>query len=167
MVEDQNRGCVSFRLDGRTCTAAAGTTIWEAARERETLLPHLCHLPKPGYEADGNCRACMVEIEGERVLAASCIRQVEEGMVIRTATKRARAARRTVIEMLLADQPPEAVAHDQSSHFWDMAALAGVKSSRFPGMASTSRPPPDTSHVAMHVYLDACIQCNLCVRACR
>ena len=54
---------------------APGETIWQVAQRRGTEIPHLCYCPKPGYRADGNCRACMVEIEGERVLAASCIRK--------------------------------------------------------------------------------------------
>ncbi len=167
MADSIHPDTVTFTLDDRSCTVATGTTLWQAARDAGLLLPHLCHLPEPGYAPDGNCRACMVEIEGERPLAAACIRPAADGMVVKTATRRARTARRTVIEMLLADQPPPEQAHDRSSHFWDMARLAGLTSSRFPPQESTSVPSPDTSHVAMHVYLDACIQCNLCVRACR
>jgi len=167
MAETDRDTSVTFTLDGKPCTVATGTTIWEAAHEAGHRIPHLCHKPAPGYTPDGNCRACMVEIEGERTLAASCIRPATDGMVVKTTTERARSIRRTIIEMLLADQPPPARAHDRSSHFWDMAAQAGVTTSRFPALESGSVPLPDASHVAMHVYLDACIQCNLCVRACR
>ena len=69
-------------------------------------IPHLCYLPKPGYRPDGNCRVCMVEVEGERVLAASCIRTPTPGMKVKTQTERAKSARRMVVELLLTDQPP-------------------------------------------------------------
>src|SRR5579862_5890441 len=65
---------VVFELDGQRVEALPGQTIWEVAQRLGTHIPHLCHKPEPGYRPDGNCRACMVEIEGERVLAASCRR---------------------------------------------------------------------------------------------
>ena len=158
---------IRFTLDGETVEARPGETIWEVANGRGLVIPHLCHKPQPGYRPDGNCRACMVEIEGERVLAASCIREPAEGMVVNTATERAEKARAMVVEMLVADQPEQAVAHDQSSHLWDMAELNGVSESRFPKLEEGRIPLLDDSHVAMSVNLDACIQCGLCVRACR
>ncbi|MBK0325915.1 formate dehydrogenase subunit alpha [Rhodobacteraceae bacterium F11138] len=158
---------VTFTLDGEEVTAEAGLTIWEVAHGRGLKIPHLCHKPAPGYRPDGNCRACMVEIEGERVLAASCIREPAPGMVVKTATTRAQSARKMVMELLVADQPAQDVAHDKSSHLWDMAALNGVDSSRFPKLEDGRIPLLDDSHVAMSVNLDACIQCGLCVRACR
>src|SRR6056297_4067583 len=158
---------ITFRLNGREVEARRGETIWEVAHGRGLVIPHLCHKPAPGYRADGNCRACMVEIEGERVLAASCIRQPAEGMVVKTDSTRAEKSRKMVMELLLADQPAREEAHDRSSHLWDMAGLTGVSSSRFAPMEKDRVPLLDDSHVAMRVNLDACIQCNLCVRACR
>src|SRR6266478_3618091 len=96
---------VKFTLDGREVEARADETIWQVANRHGTDIPHLCYAPEPGYRADGNCRACMVEIEGERVLAASCIRKPTPNMVVKTATDRAVKARRMVMELLLADQP--------------------------------------------------------------
>ncbi|MFU8824229.1 formate dehydrogenase subunit alpha [Yoonia sp.] len=157
---------ITFTLDGESVTAAAGQTIWEVANGRGLIIPHLCHKPAPGYRPDGNCRACMVAIDGERTLAASCIREPVEGMVVTTNQPREVQARRMVIEMLVADQPAQAVAHDKSSHLWDMASAQGVATSRFPAKADHI-PLLDDSHVAMSVNLDACIQCGLCVRACR
>ena len=156
-----------FTLDGVTVTAKAGETIWEVAKGQGTLIPHLCHADQPGYRSDGNCRACMVEIEGERTLAASCIRSPTDGMVVHTATNRAVKARRLVSELLLADQPERETAHDRSSHFWDIAGLQDISESRFPAVETSRVPLLDDSHVAMKVNLDACIHCNLCVRACR
>ncbi|MFK7763451.1 MAG: formate dehydrogenase subunit alpha [Roseobacter sp.] len=158
---------VKFTLDGREVEAEKGMTIWEVAHGRGLVIPHLCHKPEPGYRPDGNCRACMVEIEGERTLAASCIREPSDGMVVTTDSARATSARKLVVEMLLADQPEHARAHDQSSHLWDMAAANDVSESRFPKLEEGRIPLLDDSHVAMSVNLDACIQCGLCVRACR
>ncbi|MGA9412684.1 MAG: formate dehydrogenase subunit alpha [Roseobacter sp.] len=158
---------VTFTLDGREVQSERGMTIWEVANGRGLVIPHLCHKPAPGYRPDGNCRACMVEIEGERTLAASCIREPVEGMVVTTNSARAESARKMVVEMLVADQPEPEKAHDRSSHLWDMAALTGVEESRFPKLEEGRIPLLDDSHVAMSVNLDACIQCGLCVRACR
>src|SRR5215470_8205055 len=154
----------TFNIDGREVDICAGETIFRAARRLGIKLPHLCYLPKPGYRPDGNCRVCMVEIEGERVLAASCIRTPTPGMQVKTQTDRAKAARRMVLELLVADQPPKDVAHDPHSEFWQTAERQNVVASRFPRHAASV---PDRSHPAMAVNLDACIQCNLCVRACR
>ena len=96
---------IRFLLDGREVEAGPGETIWQVARRERIEIPHLCWLPQPGYRADGNCRACMVEVEGERVLAASCIRQPTAGMKVSTASERATTARRMVMELLVADQP--------------------------------------------------------------
>lgn len=158
---------VTFTLDGETVTADADATIWEVANGRGLVIPHLCHKPAPGYRPDGNCRACMVEIEGERTLAASCIRVPTEGMVVTTNSARATHARKMVVEMLVADQPDRDAAHDKSSHLWDMAEVNGIDQSRFPKLEDGRIPLLDDSHVAMRVNLDACIQCGLCVRACR
>ena len=157
----------TFTLDGREVTAFGDETIWQVAKREGTLIPHLCHKDANGYRPDGNCRACMVEIDGERSLAASCCRAPDEGMVVNTASERAEKGRAMVMELLLADQPEREEAHDASSHFWDMADRSGVTESRFPALEAERVPLLDDSHVAMRVNLDACIQCNLCVRACR
>lgn len=158
---------ISFSLDGQDVTAEAGETIWQVAKRHGTTIPHLCHKDQTGYRSDGNCRACVVEVEGERVLAASCCRAPSAGMKVHTGSERATKARAMVMELLVADQPEPEVAHDKSSHLWDMASAQGVSVSRFPTLEADRIPLLDDSHVAMRVNLDACIQCGLCVRACR
>ena len=155
---------VSFSLDGKTVEAQPGETIWQAAARHGTDIPHLCYRDSDGYRADGNCRACMVEIEGERVLAASCIRTPTEGMVVHSENHRAKTARKMVMELLVADQPSRDTAHDPDSELWRYAETQDVDAARFPAKSS---PAPDSSHPAIAVNMDACIQCNLCVRACR
>jgi formate dehydrogenase major subunit len=156
---------ITFTLDGVEVHARPGETIWQVAQRNGTDIPHLCYAPEPGYRPDGNCRACMVEIEGERVLAASCIRTPTSGMKVKSQSDRAKTARKMVFELLVADQPERTTSHDSDSKFWNWADRVEVKASRLP--ARDTAPAPDRSHVAMAVNLDACIQCNLCVRACR
>ena len=158
---------VTFTLDGESVTAKVDETLWEIAKRQGTTIPHLCHKDAVSYRSDGNCRACMVEIEGERVLAASCIRTASEGMVVNTQNARSVTARKMVVELLLADQPEQKTAHDRSSHFWSMANIQDISVSRFPALKQERVPALDASHLAMSVNLDACIHCNLCVRACR
>jgi formate dehydrogenase major subunit len=155
---------IRFSLDGVEVEAEPGETVWQVANRLGTEIPHLCWLPKPGYRADGNCRACMVEIEGERVLAASCIRRPTPGMKVHSASERAKASRKLVFELLVGDQPDRAAAHDPDSRLWQWADALELSESRFP---QRNAPAPDRSHPAMAVQLDACIHCNLCVRACR
>ncbi len=155
---------ILFELDGQQVEVRPGETIWQVANRLGTEIPHLCYAPEPGYRADGNCRACMVEIEGERVLAPSCTRKPTPGMRVRSATERAKKARRMVMELLIADQPERATSHDPTSKFWAWADRQEISESRF---RHSDRWAPDPSHPAMRVNLDACIQCNLCVRACR
>ncbi len=165
MADGAQIDMVTFSLNGEDVTVPEGTTIWEAANGKGFVIPHLCHKPAKSYRPDGNCRACVVEVEGERTLVASCIRPASDGMVVKTESDRAVKAREMVIELLAADQPE--IKHDASSHFADMAAQVGVEQSRFPAKAPEAVPLLDASHVAMSVNLDACIHCNLCVRACR
>ena len=155
---------IRFTLDGRAVTAQPDETIWQVAKRIGIDIPHLCYTPEPGYRPDGNCRVCMVEIEGERVLAASCIRKPADGMVVRVDAERAVRSRDMVMELLLADQPPPESSHDPSCELWDWAGTMGLSTSRFEPRQS---PAPDLTHTAMAVNLDACIHCTRCVRACR
>ncbi|MEE3070826.1 MAG: molybdopterin-dependent oxidoreductase, partial [Pseudomonadota bacterium] len=166
-MDGNNIEQVTFTLDGQEVTAVDGETIWEVAQRHGKTIPHLCHKPQTGYRPDGNCRACVVEIDGERTLAASCCRNPSNGMTVKTDSERAVKSRALVMELLLADQPERDAAHDAGSHLWDMAEAQNVSESRFPTLEAERIPLLDDSHVAMRVNLDACIQCGLCVRACR
>jgi len=155
---------IQFELDGKQVEAINGETIWQVAKRQGREIPHLCYSPEPDYRPDGNCRACMVEVEGERVLAASCKRTPSVGMKVKSASPRAVAAQKMVMELLVADQPARATSHDPDSKFWHWAEKVEVTESRFP---AAERWDGDASHPAMRVNLDSCIQCGLCVRACR
>ncbi len=155
---------VSFTLDEKNVTAHPGESIWQVAKRCGTTIPHLCHKDATGYRPDGNCRACMVEIEGERVLAASCVRKPSEGMIVTSASERARKARAMVFELLTSDQPPRDESPDPDSEFWYWAENIGISHSRYSPSKSNIH---DITHPAIAVNLDACIACNLCERACR
>ncbi|MBU1209870.1 MAG: formate dehydrogenase subunit alpha [Alphaproteobacteria bacterium] len=156
---------ITFELDGRMVEADPGETIWQVAKREGVTIPHLCWLPQPGYRADGNCRACMVEVEGERVLTASCQRKCANGMKVKSASERAKKSREMVFELLIADQPERETSHDPTSSFWNWVDDMGIAaSSRYP---RADRPAPDKTHAAIAVNLDSCINCGLCVRACR
>ncbi len=152
---------VHFTLDGRPVDARPGESLLDAATRHGVAIPHLCH--KEGLEPAGNCRACVVEIEGERVLAALCCRAPHEGMQVRSDSPRARHARKLVVELLATDVPDrDRILNDELRH-WREAL--GIGASRFP--ARTDPLPEDTSHPAIAVRLDACIHCTRCLRACR
>ncbi|TIM28915.1 MAG: formate dehydrogenase subunit alpha [Mesorhizobium sp.] len=160
---------VIFTLDGKTVTAADDETIWDVAKREGTRIPHLCHVDMPGYRPDGNCRACMVDVEGERVLAASCIRKPSAGMVVKTDTERATKSRQMVFELLASNMRPAADGPDQQSMFWQWAGSMGISGSRYSSKFATDdvRPEFDITNPAIAVNLDSCITCGACVRACR
>ncbi|MBS0609162.1 MAG: molybdopterin-dependent oxidoreductase, partial [Proteobacteria bacterium] len=162
---------IPFELDGQALQAEPGETIWQAARRHGVEIPHLCHTD--GLRPDGNCRACVVEIAGERTLAPSCCRAPTPGMRVEAHSPRARKSQQMVVEMLLSDLPEQgykwlqddpARPHGELSTWADALGVA-VR----PALAALRReqPAPDMSHPAMAVNLDACIQCTRCVRACR
>jgi len=155
-----NAGQIVFNLNGRELRAGAGETIIEVARRHGVEIPHLCYTP--GMRPDGNCRACMVEIRGERVLAPSCCRAPAPGMEVSSESPRAVHSQKLVVELLAADMPERSYKPDSEFDHWKRRL--GVGRPRFDARA---QPEPDRSHPAMAVNLDACIQCTRCVRACR
>jgi formate dehydrogenase major subunit len=151
---------IRFTLDGREIAAQSGETLLQAARRRGIEIPHLCY--KDGLRPDGNCRACMVEIEGERTLAPACVRTPKAGMTVRLESDRVRSAQRMVLELLASDMPERSPTPDYELDRW--REKLGVGRSRFPRRAAVAQ---DLSHPGIAVQLDACIQCTRCVRACR
>jgi formate dehydrogenase major subunit len=152
---------IEFKLNGETVSAWAGETIIQAAKRHGVDIPHLCY--KEGYRPDGNCRACVVEIKGERVLAPSCCRQPAKGMEVSSNNARAVASQKIVVELLMSDVPKDDL-KPGANELFHWAGELGVTHPRFPMRA---QPVDDVSHPAMTVNLDACIQCTRCVRACR
>ncbi|MBL0150083.1 MAG: formate dehydrogenase subunit alpha [Ideonella sp.] len=162
---------IDFTLDGQALQAEAGETILQAAQRHGVAIPRLCFTDN--QRAAGNCRACVVEVAGERTLAPSCCRAVQPGMVVQATSERARKSQTMVLELLLADAPAQgqqwlegdaSQAHGELSHW---AHQLGVQPRASLTALRREAPRADLSHPAMAVNLDACIQCTRCVRACR
>lgn len=151
---------VSFSLNGETIQGYENESILEAARRHGVDIPHLCY--KSGMRADGNCRACVVEIEGERVLQPSCVRTPTEGMVVHTNNERTIHSQKMVLELLQSDIVETEYTLNSELDKWSQALEVGL-----PRFESRHNPEQDLSHPAIAVNLDACIQCTRCVRACR
>lgn len=151
---------VTFELNGREVTGRATDTLLTIAKREGIEIPHLCF--KEGMDTAGNCRACVVEINGERVLAPSCCRNPTNGMKVNTESERAVKSQKLVLELLQSDMPEADYTRHNEVDEW--AAKMEVGKPRFEARA---RVAPDFSHPAMTVNLDACIQCTRCVRACR
>ena len=152
-----------FTLNGEITLAFANETILQVAKRIGVEIPYLCF--KDNYRADGNCRACVVEIEGERTLAPSCCRQPEENMIVYTNNERAQHSQKMVLELLLSDMPMQSRSTykpDSELDHWVESLAVGK-----PRFEARQQPTADISHPAMAVNLDACIQCTRCVRACR
>jgi formate dehydrogenase major subunit len=165
------RDVIAFELDGQTLQAAPGETILQVAKRIGVDIPHLCF--KEGMRPDGNCRACVVEIEGERTLAPSCCRSPSSGMKVSCTSERAKKSQHMVLEMLLSDMPDTGYKwsgdnaqqpHGELSHW---ASRQGVQVRPALRALTRAQPKADITHPAMAVNLDACIQCTRCVRACR
>lgn len=162
---------IIFKLDGKELNAYEGETILQAAHRHGTDIPHLCY--KEGLRPDGNCRACVVEIDGERTLAPSCCRKVTANLQVQSGSPRAIKSQKMVVEMLLSDLPDDGYkwiygdSSSQHGELTDWAKRLDVKVR--PELKALRRDSvkADLSHPAMAVNLDACIQCNRCVRACR
>lgn len=152
---------VKLTIDGREVTVPEGTTIRGAARELGIHTPTLCHHDR--LNCGSNCRVCVVEVEGARVLAPSCSRQAEEGMKVRTDTDRVRHSRRMVLELLMTEADTSAAPELQA-----YAGYYGATPERFPGsesMRTADREPVRDNPFFMRDYAK-CIACQRCVQAC-
>jgi formate dehydrogenase major subunit len=158
--EEADASTVTFLLDGREISARHTDTLIEIADREGIEIPRLCY--KAGMDAVGNCRACMVEIKGERVLAASCCRSPVNGMQVTTTSERVKQSQQMVIELLQSDMPEKEYTRHNEVDEWAVRLKVGK-----PRFAARPSVAPDYSHAAIAVNLDACIQCTRCVRACR
>ncbi len=156
---------ITLSIDGQEVTAPEGTTIWEAAKSAGIDIPVLCHDER--YDPVGMCRMCVVDV-GSRVYAASCVRPVEEGMEVKTATPDVERNRAMLTQMLMSDQPPtEQDPKETTTADNELLVLArryGVQ--REDGLPVGSGRGEDLSNPVIAVNHDACILCDRCVRAC-
>ena len=151
---------ITLQIDGRELRAEPGQTLLDVADREGIAIPRLC--ATNGLEPAGNCRACMVEVQGERVLAAACCRQATAGLQVSTTSARAKAAQKMVLELLQSDLAETPYTRDNEVDHW--ARELGLGKPRF---APRQAVRADASHPAIAVNLDACIHCTRCQRACR
>jgi CRP-like cAMP-binding protein/formate hydrogenlyase subunit 6/NADH:ubiquinone oxidoreductase subunit I/ferredoxin len=154
---------VELTIDGTPVSVAQGTTIFDAARTHGIPIPTLCH--QQNENPVGVCRVCVVDI-GQRVYAAACIRQAEQGMTVKTNTEPVLGVRRTLVELLMSDHPSPCARqqHSGDCELERLAEQAGIQQPRF-ARRTTPRGHDDSS-LAIAVDHEACILCDRCIRGC-
>ena len=145
---------IVFTLDGKKIEVDSAETIWKIASRHGNKIPHLCYRDSKDYVENGNCRTCVVEIEGEKALAPSCLRKPTNGMVVHTKSERSIKARGMVLELLLSNNP------EPRGNFKYWLGELGIKSSRIPGEEKIES---DLTHPAMAVDLNKCIHCKVSI----
>lgn len=154
---------IDLTIDGQPVRVPAGTTVFDAARMQGISIPTLCHLQNE--TPVGVCRLCLVDT-GARVLAASCVRPVEQGMKVVSDSEKIQSSRKTILELLMADHPSPCARQEHSGdcELETLSAAAGIKQPRF-ARRTISRGQDDSS-LAIAVDHDACILCDRCIRGC-
>jgi NADP-reducing hydrogenase subunit HndD len=154
----------ALTIDNKRVEVAEGTNILEAARAAGVHIPTLCYLEK--VQAIGSCRVCLVEVEGAKTLAASCVTPAAEGMKVHTNSKRVRDARRDVVELILSDHDGDCQLCDRNGDC-ELQAVArelGIREITYAG--AKSRRFTDSSTPALIRTTGKCISCRRCVTVC-
>src|SRR2546423_7481382 len=146
---------IEFKLNGQTVVGRPDEKIIETAKKHGIAIPHLCH--GGNQRSDGNCRACVVEIKGERALATSCCRFPAAGMEVTTNSPRALTSQKMVLELLMSDMPEKQ--HTLQNKLANWARRMGVGKPRF---EKREQPKSDVSHPAIAVNLVPCVNCTRC-----
>jgi len=155
---------VTLIIDGRTVSVPAGTTIWDAAKQSGIEIPVLCHDSR--LRPVGVCRVCVVDV-GERVLAASCVREVADGMNVVTNSEKVQNCRRTLTELLLSDYPGISARERTTGDdlLLDLASDLQIDRDAIQLPSGNGR-GMDSSSPVIAVDHSACILCDRCIRAC-
>jgi NADH-quinone oxidoreductase subunit G/NADP-reducing hydrogenase subunit HndD len=155
---------VQLTVNNKKIAAQEGTTILEAARQNNILIPHFCYLED--VHQVGSCRICVVEVEGAKTLQASCMVEVKDGMVVHTNTERVQKARKVIYELMLSDHPRNCLSctRNQSCEFQKLGELMQINDYRFEG--EKSKTVCDESSPSVTRDLSKCILCRRCVTVC-
>jgi NADH-quinone oxidoreductase subunit G/NADP-reducing hydrogenase subunit HndD len=155
---------VNLKINNKNISCDDGLTIIEAAKKNNILIPNLCYLED--IHKVGSCRMCVVEVEGEKNLQASCMVPVREGMIVKTNTQRVKRARKVVYELMLSDHPNECLScsRNQNCEFQELGEMLKVDESRFEG--EVSKPYLDESSPSIVRDASKCILCRRCVTIC-
>ncbi|MEW5915916.1 MAG: formate dehydrogenase subunit alpha [Gemmatimonadota bacterium] len=154
----------ALTIDGRTITVRDGATILDAARELGIDVPTLCWYPK--LTNVGNCRICLVSVEGNSKLVPSCATQASEGMKVTTESIAAVKNRRAVLSMLLERYPVEEIPEDgYRNEFEQLVRRYDVPTTRSNDLPLREGDERDGDLIIRH-DMSTCILCTRCVRAC-
>ena len=155
---------VNITINGRSVQVDKKMSLLEAIRSQGIKVPTLCY--HPDLRPDGSCRLCVVEVKGVRSLVASCVYPVSEGMEVWTNTKRVLDARKTVVELLLANHPQDCLtcARNMNCELQRVANELGVREIRVEGEKSEAL--PDLANPSLMRDPNKCIKCGRCVRMC-
>jgi iron-only hydrogenase group A len=153
-----------IHINGKECWANGGETILKVAEREGVKIPTLCYLK--GFTATGSCRICVVEVEGQRNLIPSCAFPVYEGMRVETNSAKVRRARKTIIELLIANHPQDCLVcvRNGNCSLQSLAAEYGVRSFRYEGERRTSK--LDIASPSVERDPEKCILCGRCTRIC-
>ncbi|KAF5063240.1 MAG: NADH-dependent [FeFe] hydrogenase, group A6 [Petrimonas sp.] len=159
---------IELTIDNKRITVEPGTTILKAARQAGIEIPTLCHFEMcdMGIEnKPGGCRICVVEVEGRRNLAPSCVTEAQNGMVINTHNIRVLNARKTVLKLIISDHPFDCLVCAKSGQceLQHLATQFGIRSMPYGGEQSHYR--KDTSPSIIR-DVDKCILCRRCEMVC-
>jgi NADH dehydrogenase/NADH:ubiquinone oxidoreductase subunit G len=156
---------VTLTINGQEVTVPAGTTVLDAALGAGFFVPTFCHDPAyPGY---GGCRICVVDIKGARNLPASCVTAAAPGMVVETDSPAVMEARKTILELMLANHPVDCMTCEKSGdcRLQDYAFRYEVKAANFGG--AKKEYDFDDSNPYISRDMEKCILCGKCVRTCQ
>ena len=155
---------VTLKINDRPVTVPKGSTLLQAAREAGVRIPTLCHVE--GLSPTGACRLCVVEVAGTGRLLPSCAYPAEEGMSIDTRSVSVRRARKTIVELLLANHRQDCLycVKNLQCELQALAAEYGVREKRFEGRIRAYH--QDLSSPALERDPEKCILCGRCVRVC-
>ena len=155
---------ISIEVNGHKVEAKPGEMLLETLRRDGVDVPTLCNID--GLPPSGACRMCVVEVEGQRNLVPSCAFPVADGMKVKTHSSRAVEARKTIVELLLADHPEDCFYCERNGNcrLQELAEQLGVRSKRYIGMKDSY--PLDTSGESIVRDPSKCIKCGKCVRVC-
>jgi len=155
---------IELTIDSKKITANKGETILQAALKNGIYIPNLCYdkrlIPFAG------CRVCIVEIEGQRKLEASCATIAKDGMVVRTDTPKVRKARQTVLELMLVHHPLDCPICDKAGEcdLQELVYKVGKPEGRF--VRKRKEAPADIRGPLVELNANRCILCGKCVRIC-
>ena len=155
---------VNVTIDGRKLQVPKSATVLTAAKTAGINVPSLCYHPE--LRPEGACRVCVVEVEGAKTLVASCVYPVNEGMVVHTNTAAVREARKTVVELLLANHPQDCLSCQRNTNceLQTIAADMGIRKVRFDGVKKNL--PLDANNPSLVRDPNKCILCGRCIKAC-